>query len=78
MRRQLKIIVLFLAVFTVITGVAYPLVVTGIAQVAFHHQANGSLIEQNGADHRLGINRSAFQRPQIFLGQTFRHLSSPL
>jgi K+-transporting ATPase ATPase C chain len=32
-------------VFLVVTGVIYPLVVTGIAQLAFHHKANGSLIE---------------------------------
>ncbi|HEX7364806.1 MAG TPA: potassium-transporting ATPase subunit KdpC [Dehalococcoidia bacterium] len=47
MVRQLKSAAIFLAVFTVITGIVYPLVVTGIAQVVFHHQANGSLIESN-------------------------------
>jgi K+-transporting ATPase ATPase C chain len=45
MGRQLRSAVIFLAIFTIVTGVIYPLVVTGIAQVAFHHQANGSLIE---------------------------------
>jgi K+-transporting ATPase ATPase C chain len=33
-----------LLIFTVITGIGYPLVVLGITQVAFHHQANGSLV----------------------------------
>ena len=37
-----------LIVFTVICGIAYPLVVFGIAQVAFHHQANGSLVSYKG------------------------------
>jgi len=37
-----------LLVFTVITGIAYPLVIFGIAQVAFHQQANGSLVSYQG------------------------------
>jgi K+-transporting ATPase ATPase C chain len=45
MGRQLRSAVIFLAIFTIVTGVIYPLIVTGISQVVFHHQANGSLIE---------------------------------
>jgi K+-transporting ATPase ATPase C chain len=37
-----------LLVFTVITGIAYPLVMWGIGQVVFHNQANGSLVSYNG------------------------------
>ena len=36
--------VIFMVVMTVLTGVIYPLIVTGIGQVVFHDQANGSLI----------------------------------
>ncbi len=37
-----------LLVFTVLTGIIYPLVMLAVAQVAFHHQANGSLVSYHG------------------------------
>jgi K+-transporting ATPase ATPase C chain len=37
-----------LLVFTVVCGFIYPLVMLGVSQLAFHHQANGSLVSYNG------------------------------
>src|SRR5262245_17581295 len=45
---QLRIAVVLTLIITVLTGLVYPLVLTGIAQLLFPHQANGSLIVQNG------------------------------
>lgn len=47
-RQLLPALVAFLA-FTLLTGIAYPLAVTGIAQLAFPQRADGSLIERDGA-----------------------------
>jgi potassium-transporting ATPase KdpC subunit len=44
-----------LLVFTVICGIVYPLVMTGIAQVAFHKQADGSLASFNGRTVGSGL-----------------------
>ena len=46
--RQLAPAVIAVLVFTVICGFIYPLVVTGVAQVAWHDKANGSLIKKDG------------------------------
>jgi len=48
--RQLWPAVLGIVVFTVLCGLIYPLVVTGVAQVAFHDKANGSLIKVDGTE----------------------------
>jgi len=48
MRRQLVPALLVFIVLTVLTGVLYPLAVTGIAQVAFPGRSDGSFVERNG------------------------------
>jgi potassium-transporting ATPase KdpC subunit len=58
-----------LAVMTVLTGVAYPLIVTGIAQVAFPAQANGSLISEKEKIIGSRLIGQPFSDPQYFWGR---------
>ena len=48
MKQSLKIAILMTLVTTVLLGIIYPLVVTGLAQVLFHDKANGQLISRSG------------------------------
>lgn len=69
MRRQLRIAILLLGLLTVLTGVIYPLVVTGIAQVIFHRQANGSLIDRDGELIGSELIGQQFDEPGYFWGR---------
>ena len=55
-----------LVFMTVLTGVAYPLLVTGIAQVIFPKQANGSLIEKDGKVLGSSLIGQPFSDPKYF------------
>jgi potassium-transporting ATPase KdpC subunit len=54
---------------TVLTGVLYPLVVTGIGQVAFSHQAHGSLIVKDGKTVGSSLIGQSFSDPKHFWGR---------
>ena len=66
MLKELKPALLMLLVLTVITGVAYPALVTGIAQLLFKSQANGSLIEREGKVVGSTLIGQPFSDPKYF------------
>lgn len=61
--------VLIFLVLTVLTGVAYPLLVTGIARVVFPHQASGSLIESAGKVVGSELIGQQFDDPRYFFSR---------
>jgi K+-transporting ATPase ATPase C chain len=60
MRRQLVPAVISMVVFTLLFGVVFPMVITGIGQVAFHDKAQGSIVERNGKDVGSSLIGQAF------------------
>ena len=69
MINQLKPAVVSLLVLTVLTGLIYPLVITGAAQLIFPRQANGSLIIQNGQPVGSQLIGQPFNDPRYFWGR---------
>jgi K+-transporting ATPase ATPase C chain len=66
MKKNLIISVLFTVVTTVLLGLIYPLVVTGLAQLLFPSKANGQLIQRNGTVVGSRIIAQPFTGPQYF------------
>lgn len=69
MKAQIRPALTLLAIFTVITGVIYPLVVTEVAQVIFPSQANGSLIVVDGKAYGSELIGQQFDDPKYFWGR---------
>ncbi len=66
---QLRPAFFMLLIFTVITGVIYPLAVTGIAQVLFPSQSNGSVIVMDGKAVGSELIGQQFDDPKYFWGR---------
>jgi len=75
MTSLLRQALVLLAGFTVITGVAYPLLVTGAAQAVFPRQANGSIVESGGKPVGSSLLGQSFAEPRYFWGR--RSATSP-
>jgi K+-transporting ATPase ATPase C chain len=69
MLKQLKIAAIILGILTILTGLLYPAVITGMAQVIFPYQANGSLIIQNGKVVGSALIEQQFDDPKYFWGR---------
>ena len=69
MKEQFHPAITLLTLLTIITGVIYPLTVTGLAQALFPHQANGSLIVVDGKIYGLELIGQQFDDPKYFWGR---------
>jgi K+-transporting ATPase ATPase C chain len=66
MLSEIKPAILITLILTVITGLVYPAAITGLSQVLFSHQANGSLLTANGKVIGSTLIGQNFSKPEYF------------
>ena len=69
MLKHLRPALVLLALFTLLTGIVYPLAMTGIGQAAFNSQANGSPVVRDGVVVGSSLIGQQFIRPEYFWGR---------
>jgi len=69
MRSELRPALILLMILTLITGVLYPLAITGVAKLAFPRQSNGSLIVHDGRVVGSSLIGQPFSEPRYFWGR---------
>ncbi len=75
--KQVRPVIVAIILFTILLGILYPLMVTGLAQVFFNSQANGSLISQNEKVIGSELIGQNFSSPKYFWGRPSSTSGSP-